>query len=259
MRIAIFIHKEYDFLFDMLKGALPKFKKEHELIGVLFFQDRLNGFKALKHNCSYLKIFGLIVSGKLIFYTLFKKLSIFYNYILRRSQFYSFKSMCSYYGIECFNFHDPNHSSVIKWVKDNEIDVILIFIEYILKGGILETPKICILNKHSGLLPAYRGLFPVFWAMMNNDKIGVTIHKVNEKIDGGEIILQKEYHKDSSFSVYDYYKTIFFDTPDLIMESLDLIKNGQRKMYEHGMLPSYFRMFTRDDFYKFRKAGHRFV
>ena len=40
------------------------------------------------------------------------------------------------------------------------------------------------------MLPKYRGIYPVFWAMINGEKeIGITIHFINEKIDDGDIIL----------------------------------------------------------------------
>ena len=46
-------------------------------------------------------------------------------------------------------------------------------------------------NIHPGLLPNYRGRHPVSWAMINGDKsIGVTIHKIDEKIDRGTLLSQ---------------------------------------------------------------------
>lgn len=46
-----------------------------------------------------------------------------------------------------------------------------------------------ILNIHTGDLPAYRSRHPVSWAMINGeDKIGVTIHKIDENIDRGHSV-----------------------------------------------------------------------
>ena len=50
-----------------------------------------------------------------------------------------------------------------------------------------------IINVHPSLLPKYKGLHAVEQALDSNDKItGCTVHYVNEELDGGEIILQKQ-------------------------------------------------------------------
>jgi methionyl-tRNA formyltransferase len=54
-------------------------------------------------------------------------------------------------------------------------------------------------NLHASLLPSYRGAAPIHWAIINGEeKTGVTTFFIDEKIDTGEIILQKEIliHKD---------------------------------------------------------------
>lgn len=46
-------------------------------------------------------------------------------------------------------------------------------------------------NVHPSLLPLYRGPTPIEWCVYNNEKFtGWTLHKINEKIDDGEILFQ---------------------------------------------------------------------
>jgi methionyl-tRNA formyltransferase len=53
-------------------------------------------------------------------------------------------------------------------------------------------PKGC-LNLHTALLPKYRGLMPSFWVLKNNEsKTGVSVFFVDEGIDSGPILVQKE-------------------------------------------------------------------
>ncbi len=48
-----------------------------------------------------------------------------------------------------------------------------------------------IINTHPSLLPKYRGLHSLVWAMLNfEDKLGFTIHLMNEYIDDGDILDQ---------------------------------------------------------------------
>jgi methionyl-tRNA formyltransferase len=48
-------------------------------------------------------------------------------------------------------------------------------------------------NVHPGYNPYNRGWFPHVFSIINGLKTGVTIHEIDEKIDHGPIIVQKEY------------------------------------------------------------------
>ncbi|WP_411030461.1 methionyl-tRNA formyltransferase [Spongiimicrobium sp. 3-5] len=56
-----------------------------------------------------------------------------------------------------------------------------------------EMPKYGTFNLHASLLPNYRGAAPINWAIMNGEtETGVTTFFIDDKIDTGEIILQKQ-------------------------------------------------------------------
>lgn len=49
------------------------------------------------------------------------------------------------------------------------------------------------LNLHTALLPKYRGLMPSFWVLKNReDKTGVSVFFVDEGVDSGPILVQRE-------------------------------------------------------------------
>ncbi len=67
----------------------------------------------------------------------------------------------------------------------------------ILKQELLNVPKIAPINIHTSLLPAYRGAAPIQRAMMAGEKeMGITVMKMNAKMDAGEILIQKATHVD---------------------------------------------------------------
>ncbi len=50
-----------------------------------------------------------------------------------------------------------------------------------------------IINLHPSMLPKYKGLHAIERALESGDRFtGVSVHYVNEELDGGEVILQKE-------------------------------------------------------------------
>jgi len=72
---------------------------------------------------------------------------------------------------------------------------VLVVVSYgqIIPKEILELPKIGPLNIHPSLLPKYRGAAPIQRAIMNGEeKTGVTIMWMNERLDAGDIFLQRE-------------------------------------------------------------------
>ena len=63
----------------------------------------------------------------------------------------------------------------------------------ILRSQILELPRFGCINVHASYLPRWRGASPVQAAILNGDQTtGVTIMKMDEGIDTGDIITQKE-------------------------------------------------------------------
>ncbi len=83
---------------------------------------------------------------------------------------------------------------IIRHLKDNKIDLILLagFMR-ILSPRFVLTYKNKIINIHPSLLPAFKGADAIKDAFDYGVKVtGVTVHFVDEKMDHGPIILQRE-------------------------------------------------------------------
>jgi methionyl-tRNA formyltransferase len=72
-------------------------------------------------------------------------------------------------------------------------DVLVLGSSRILRSNILEIPRLGTLNPHPGLLPEYRGLDVIPWAIYNGDPLGVTVHVVDPGIDTGDIVAQQTF------------------------------------------------------------------
>jgi methionyl-tRNA formyltransferase len=77
--------------------------------------------------------------------------------------------------------------------------------KYLVTDSFVAAPKNGVINLHYSLLPELRGVYPINWAIIEGRKTtGVTFHYVNQKIDEGDLVLQKEtsiYPDDTSWSL----------------------------------------------------------
>src|SRR5579863_8031197 len=63
----------------------------------------------------------------------------------------------------------------------------------IIPPWMLELPPLGNINLHASLLPKYRGAAPIQWAIANGETVtGVTTMRIDEGLDTGDILLQKE-------------------------------------------------------------------
>ena len=63
----------------------------------------------------------------------------------------------------------------------------------ILPREIIRGPRLGCINIHPSLLPKYRGAAPINWALIHGEeKTGVTIMRMDEGVDSGDILLQEE-------------------------------------------------------------------
>jgi methionyl-tRNA formyltransferase len=71
--------------------------------------------------------------------------------------------------------------------------IIIVGYGRIIPKWMLELPKHGNINLHASLLPKYRGAAPIQWAIANGESVtGVTTMRIDEGLDTGDILLQKE-------------------------------------------------------------------
>ncbi len=71
--------------------------------------------------------------------------------------------------------------------------VVLVAFGQILPKDIIDSPPLGCINVHPSLLPKYRGAAPMNWALIRGEtKTGVTIMRMDEGVDSGDILIQEE-------------------------------------------------------------------
>lgn len=87
-------------------------------------------------------------------------------------------------------------------------------------------PRGCIVA-HPSLLPKYRGAAPIEWAIIKGEKTtGVTVLRMNEEIDAGDIILQEETDISPDETAGNLEKRLSSLASEVLQRSLEQIKAG---------------------------------
>ncbi|MEN8125783.1 MAG: methionyl-tRNA formyltransferase [Bacteroidota bacterium] len=92
-------------------------------------------------------------------------------------------------------------------------------------------PKYGTFNLHASLLPDYRGAAPINWAIINGEtKTGVSTFFLDEKIDTGAIIMQKEVQilpKETAGILHDKLMSV---GSNLVIDTVKSIENNTLKL-----------------------------
>ncbi|WP_339646971.1 methionyl-tRNA formyltransferase [uncultured Salegentibacter sp.] len=122
------------------------------------------------------------------------------------------------------NLKDQTFIEELKALEPN-VQVVVAF--RMLPKVVWDLPKFGTFNLHASLLPQYRGAAPINWAIINNEtKTGVSTFFLDEKIDTGAMILQKEIDIAPEESVGELHDKLMELGSGLVVETLELIENG---------------------------------
>ena len=121
----------------------------------------------------------------------------------------------------------------------------------ILPMEFLNLPKYVPLNIHHSLLPKYRGPSPAPTAILNGDKIsGVTIIKMDEKVDTGDILAQKEYKLSKNETTDSLLTKLNELGGQLILEVIgQYLKGTQKPLLQDNSEATISKRFTKKDGY----------
>ena len=139
------------------------------------------------------------------------------------------KELALNHGIKVFQPASLRDGEALSILKELAPDIIAV-VAYgkLLPPEILELPKFGCINIHGSLLPKYRGAAPVQWSVINGDKVtGVTSMYMTEKMDAGDIILQRETEIEDSETAVALYDRLSLMGAELLNETIDALENGQ--------------------------------
>jgi methionyl-tRNA formyltransferase len=110
--------------------------------------------------------------------------------LILRNNITPISKLIEQYGDDVLEWSDPIDRL---FIEQNGIDFAVSHgYRHIIKESIINCLHRRIINLHISLLPWNRGADPNLWSFLDDTPKGVTIHYVDEGIDTGDIIAQKE-------------------------------------------------------------------
>ena len=96
----------------------------------------------------------------------------------------------------------------------------------IIPKELIDCPKYGSINVHGSLLPKLRGGAPIHWAIINGEtETGMTIMKMSQKMDAGDIISQRKTKIDPNENLLSLYHRMSIIGKDLLLETIPTILN----------------------------------
>ena len=134
-------------------------------------------------------------------------------------------------GLKIFEPINLKDENFINQLQELKPDLGIVVAYRILPREVYTIPKLGTFNLHASLLPKYRGAAPIQWALINGEKVtGVTTFFLQDKVDTGNIILQREvpiYDEDNFQTLHDRLSQI---GSELVLETVKLIETGKYEL-----------------------------
>lgn len=138
------------------------------------------------------------------------------------------KKFAEEYKIDYLKHANINSDDFLDHIGSYDCDLFVsMSFNQIFKKKIMCMPRLSTINCHAGKLPYYRGRNILNWALINDEKsFGITVHYVDEGIDTGDIILQREF----DITENDDYSTLlnkaYSECANILYDSIKLVREG---------------------------------
>ena len=131
---------------------------------------------------------------------------------------------------------DSFDNNSFKKLESLKVDIFIVVAFRILPEKFLSIPNICSINLHGSILPQYRGAAPIQWALMNGDKVtGVSVFKIEKRVDSGKIISQKQMVIEDSDNFYSLSEKLSNLGAEILIDVLNKFQENRIEYKEQDL------------------------
>ncbi|MDG1902692.1 MAG: methionyl-tRNA formyltransferase [Bacteroidales bacterium] len=121
-------------------------------------------------------------------------------------------------------------ASFIQDLKDLNPNLQVVVAFRMLPKLVWDIPILGTFNLHASLLPQYRGAAPINYAIINGEKeTGVTTFLIDDKIDTGEILLQKKVKINDNDDAGDLHDKLMHEGCSIVLDTINGIRTNSLK------------------------------
>jgi methionyl-tRNA formyltransferase len=160
------------------------------------------------------------------------------------------KSSARDLGLPVLDPAKVNDSEAVDSIRQLEPDVLIVAAYgQILRQTLLDTPRLGSFNLHASLLPAYRGVAPINWAIIDGETVtGTTVIRMDAGIDTGEIASQKATDIEPDETAGELHDRLAVEGAGLVLRTLGELDRGVLKLRAQDPAQgSYARKLTKED------------
>ena len=268
MKIIILTNDDVAYSGILSYPILKKFSNE---ISGIFIQDGI-----LNSNTNHLDLFNKVKKKSGLQFAIFLVLeTIYYRIAVTIRRIFSMNkhlgdcyletnsNLGKIFNIPVFKIKGSVHDEVLlKKITELKPDLIL-SLRYgeILKKPLLKIPNKGVINFHPSLLPKYKGLGPIFQALLHDEKeVGFSLHYIDEGIDAGKIIKREKIKIEKNESVSRITIRAHIAGGYELLSVINNLKNGDEKTEENVQdNGNYFSWAEKKDVKKFIQSNKKYV
>lgn len=155
-----------------------------------------------------------------------KKFKTWLKRLLKRESLaeYAFRN-----GISYMRFPDQDQDVLADRIQQESIDLLVCYGARKIQPVVLSSTKLDSLNCHAAPLPKYAGGNPYLWQVIDGvTELGLSIHRMTEKIDLGELVYQKSYSPPDSFKRQAMSRLASVQAVTGIRQLIEIYEKGER-------------------------------
>lgn len=136
-----------------------------------------------------------------------------------------------------------NNEESLNELRKLNPEIGVVFGTRMLKKHIINSFKDGLFNIHRGIAQEYRGLDSDLWAIYHSDikNIGVTLHKVDQKLDTGDIALQEKLKLTKGTEIFHLRFLTSVLATDMVIQALkDYYSKNKIKVYPQNKFGRYY-------------------
>jgi methionyl-tRNA formyltransferase len=165
-------------------------------------------------------------------------------------------------GVPSREVSDVNDRAYVEELRSRSPDVLAsVAASQKFRQPLLLVPRLAAVNVHTGPLPRYRGMMPVFWQMRDRrESIGLTIHTMTGELDLGAVLLAREVPLEGERRLDRVIRTMKRHGAQALIDVLEMYGRGPVPCAPMEPSRASYRSFPgREDAMEFRRLGYRLL